>query len=522
MPPPVAVTCPVGTTFEGKFSALIGPLANDESGVSAGSLADPNVCTLPPRILVNTTLAAGNVYHLSPDLAGNGTIVGDGDAPLKAAAGTSTPVTLTIEPGVLVYGDPAKNLIVTRGAKLMAEGTAAMPIVFTGKQQLVDRFDGNPATNPLNTGSKTWGGIVISGRGKHTECTTAGGTFETCDVGTEGLPGVNNGGALDNDSSGVLKYLVVRNGGTAIIADEEVNGITFYSVGSGTVIDYIQVYRNDDDGIEFFGGAAFAAHAALIENADDSLDWGLGWRGGAQWVYVQQDPFLPADRAIEADSREADPFDGPPTSNPLLANLTLVGNKVDGKAGGGLKLRRGTKTQIWNSIVSGAAPGQACIALDTAATYLNFNPAAPLTSSLFFANSYLGCDSGVLYEGKAFVPAGAVEADPAIGADWVKNWYENPLLNNVAVPAAVALSPTGALPAAPAPGLVGKPFTPPTLWGDDAQPVPAYFMPTAYAGAFAPGVPQWTEGWTVGIHGNTAVWGCNHRLLTTLQFLTEA
>jgi len=172
--------------------------------------------------------------------------------------------TLNIEPGVVVRGkafpsngiDLTSALIITRGATINAVGTAANPIVFTSE------LDDLNVTNDLTaTDNNTWGGLIILGNSIVGE---DGGT----DV-VEGLPSgtddVRNiyGGDDVADNSGILRYVSIRHGGSDIGADNEINGLTLGGVGNGTEIDFIEIFANQDDGIEFFGGSVNVTHAVV-------------------------------------------------------------------------------------------------------------------------------------------------------------------------------------------------------------------------------------------------------------------
>ena len=109
------------------------------------------------------------------------------------------------------------------------------------------------------------------------------------------------GGDRPDDSSGVLTYVVVSYAGSNVDPENQLNGIAFQGVGSGTVVDYVQVHNNLDDGVEFFGGTVNVSHLVLTGNADDSMDWTDGWQGAAQFVYLEQTGG--GDNLIEADNR---------------------------------------------------------------------------------------------------------------------------------------------------------------------------------------------------------------------------
>ncbi len=186
---------------------------------------------------------------------------------LRGAVFVENNATLTIEPGTLIYGEGVSNgtLIIAQGAKIMAEGTQNAPIVFTS-----DALDGS-------RGRGQWGGLIINGRAPSNQGVTFG-------EGDTGAFGGNNPG----DSSGVLKYVRVEYAGIEFSPDNELNGIAFQGVGSGTVVDYVQVHLNQDDGIEMFGGTVNIKHALVTGARDDSFDWTDGWTGKGQFWIAQQ------------------------------------------------------------------------------------------------------------------------------------------------------------------------------------------------------------------------------------------
>lgn len=253
-----------------------------------------------------------------------------------------------------------------------------------------------------------------------------------------------------------MKYVQILFAGFAVRPDEELNGLTLNAVGSGTVLEFIQVHRGLDDGIELFGGTANLKHIVLSSIEDDSLDWGLGWRGKAQFVLIQQSA-SDGDHGIEADNNPNNP-DIAPRSKPVLSNMTLIGSPVS-QASGAL-LRRGTGVNIWNSIFTGF---QNCLTLDGTATSALVGQASELSINNSFVN---GCQN-------SFAESGGATASTA---DWFNsqtgNKAQDPLLN-------------GFLPNAGSPVLQAG-----------ATLSDSYFKPVSYAGAFRDANDNWTQEWT--------------------------
>ena len=241
-----------------------------------------------------------------------------------------------------IVGDDAEDfLVISRGSQILANGTSTAPVTLTA----LDDVEG------VNLGSARglWGGLVINGNAPINDCPEgAEGGTAACTKEGEANSGLF-GGDLPDDSSGVLNYVVVKYAGSNVDPENQLNGIAFQGVGSGTEVDYVQVHNNLDDGIEFFGGTVSAKHVVLSGNADDSLDWTDGWTGNIQYLHIKQ-AGTAGDNAIEADNREGDE-NAQPRSRPTIANMTIVGNPGERA----IRLRRGTGGDIFNSRITGSA-----------------------------------------------------------------------------------------------------------------------------------------------------------------------
>lgn len=305
--------CPTGTTQE--------TITNGTGTVEA--------CTITGVVTENLTLTAENGYALE-----GAVFVGeDGGAN----------VSLTIPAGTRVFGKAGQDyLVVTRGSRLNATGTATAPVIMTSIQDI------QGTVNP-DTDRGQWGGLVINGFAPINDCidATATGGTAACQKSGEGSSGLFGG---DNaaDNSGTLQYMQVKYAGNLINDEDELNGIAFQGVGSGTTCDHIQVHNNADDGVEFFGGSVQCNYLVLTGIGDDSLDWTDGWQGGAQYVLVKQGADA-GDRGIEGDNRSSN-NDLTPRSNPTIANFTFIG----GAAGDtGVVNRAGTDGKIVNGVITG-------------------------------------------------------------------------------------------------------------------------------------------------------------------------
>jgi len=228
---------------------------------------------------------------------------------------------LTIEAGTVIKarqgsGTAASALIVARGGKIIAEGTAVAPIIFTA--------EGDDLEGSLNINDKgLWGGLIILG--------SASINTPTGEAHIEGIPvseprGIF-GGNNDEDNSGTLRYVSIRHGGTDLGKDNEINGLTLGGVGSETVIDNIEVIANADDGIEIFGGTVNLKNIIVANCDDDAVDIDLGYRGNGQfWCLLQNKKY--GDKLIELDGGE-EIKTARPYTRPNIFNITAAGRGTD-------------------------------------------------------------------------------------------------------------------------------------------------------------------------------------------------
>ncbi len=275
------------------------------------------------------------VIVVTGEITGSESFVNTNYYVLRGAVFVRNGGTLNIQAGTRIVGESGSvgTLIVERGGRLNAIGTAAAPIVFTSDQQIGTRNRGD------------WGGIIINGRAPI--------NLEGGEGAGEGDTGVY-GGTDPNDNSGVLRYLRVEFSGIEFSPDNELNGIALQGVGRGTVLDYVQAHMSRDDAIEFFGGTADVKYAVLSNAADDSLDWTFGWTGRMQFVAITQRGD-DADNGIEADGNEFN-NNALPRSNPQIYNITVCGDPDRNEGAESVRaanLRRGTAFTIRNFLVTG-------------------------------------------------------------------------------------------------------------------------------------------------------------------------
>ncbi|MDR2653601.1 MAG: hypothetical protein LBC68_15085 [Prevotellaceae bacterium] len=284
------------------------------------------------EIKTNTTLKYPNTYNLKGFV-----YVIDG-------------VTLTVEPGVIIKGDKSSKgtLIIEKGGKIMAQGTKERPVVFTSAQTPGNRKPGD------------WGGLIILGKAPNNmgEQTIEGGVRS------------NHGGTNPNDNSGVISYVRVEFAGIEYQPDNEINGITLGSVGSGTKINHVQVSHSGDDSFEWFGGTVDAKYLVSFRTWDDDFDSDNGFSGKIQFALAVRDPKVAdksASNGFESDNNSTGSTSEPytsavfanvslfgPVSNPASYNNNSVtdGSAIDARFQSGLHLRRNTQLSIFNSLIA--------------------------------------------------------------------------------------------------------------------------------------------------------------------------
>src|SRR5688572_4144134 len=194
-------------------------------------------------LLADLTIPFITGKHIFQDSLFVGEDVDTGAAP---AAGEGP--TLTIAAGnTLVFQDAADYVLINRGSRIVANGSPTAPITFTS---FTDAINGTAGANDV----QQWGGMVINGNGITNNCSDDDRANATCHVLSEGQPS-HYGGGDNAEDSGSLQYVVIKHTGFEVAPGNELNGITFNAVGSGTVVENVQVYSGYDDGVEFFGGA---------------------------------------------------------------------------------------------------------------------------------------------------------------------------------------------------------------------------------------------------------------------------
>ncbi len=321
----------------GLFTDPACPAGTLESEILLGR----KVCDLTGIVKDDLTLVAGNYYKL------DGKVQIGVDVGADGTAANGDTATLTINPGVTVFGESGNDyLVIMRGSDIIANGTRSAPIVMTGRQDILGQAD-------VNSTRGLWGGLVILGQSPINKCTyTAGTKASPCQKEVEGSAGDVMGGEIPTDSSGSLKYLRVQYAGYEIFPGNELNGITFGGVGSGTTVEYIQVHNNADDCVEFFGGTVNVKRLICTGAGDDNLDIDWGYQGKLQYVIVQQASDS-GDHIVESDNTNSDTRAGvnyltEPRSNPIVSNFTFVSRGHDEM----FKLKEGVSGQYYNGVAA--------------------------------------------------------------------------------------------------------------------------------------------------------------------------
>jgi len=453
-----------------------------------------------------TTLAPGAFARIvTGDITTNTTWYRDTVYTLQGFIHVANGATLTVEAGTTIKGDfntLGSSLFVLRGAKIMAVGTAALPIVFTSSQPVGQRKPGD------------WGGLVMIGNAviSRTGVTVALEGSGT-DAGT--TPGTNytvnySGGTTNTDNSGELRYVRVEYAGYAPTSGAELNSFSFAAVGSGTKLSYLQAMAGLDDSFEFWGGAVDATNLVSYESGDDHFDMSEGYQGRLQYLIALQSTQLV--QRTGAGSPAADPQgienDGcfgsgctngantTPFTYPVVANFTLIGTNSTATSGGsggvGIMLRRGTGGFYVNGLVSRWPRG--AISIRDPETFVRAGSAVTpdLTTTDLAVRNVLIAETALAFQTgtgqNAFdMAANNIVADVALTSAILTAFPASVTTTTTATafdwtPPASSAAATGGLAA----------FT-----GKLQTAAGAAVTATAYRGAAAPGGAKWWAGWTV-------------------------
>ncbi len=439
-----------------------GPTIIQDGGNGNG---DTENLILSGKITSNLTLKANKIYKL------------------RGLVYVTNGATLTIEPGTKIVGEADKNgaLIITRGSKIMAEGTAANPIIFTSEKPSPKRGD--------------WAGVVILGNAPTNA--SFGGANGVGEI--EG--GINNseglglyGGNNPADNSGILKYVRIEYAGYAFLPDKEVNGLTFGGVGNGTTVDYVEVAYANDDSFEWFGGTVNCSHLISYKGLDDDFDTDNGYSGNVQFGIAVRDAQVAdvsGSNAFESDN-DANGSTLTPQTSATFSNMTIIGpinsaapGSINSLFQNALQIRRNSSISVFNSVFTGFPVGLFIDATKGAPTDNNITG-----NKLFFENNILaGNTTPLKFGASTSTPTNYTLSD-------LTTWFNakgNTILASTAdVKLAGAWAPAGTTPnfspLAGSPLLTGGTFTHPKLT--------SWFTPVTYKGAVKDANDTWYAGWT--------------------------
>ncbi|MFM2386751.1 MAG: hypothetical protein RL660_1508 [Bacteroidota bacterium] len=412
---------------------------------------------------------------ITGNITGNVTWYHDTTYIIKGKVFVKSGGVLTINPGTLIKGDTTvagSALIITRGAKIMAEGTPDKPIVFTANAPVGAR---RPAM---------WGGLVIAGNAKVNvsggEAPFEGGNLTNPDGSTTDD---KYGGLNDADNSGSLKYVRIEFAGYPYQTNNELNSLTLGAVGSGTTIDYVQCSYGFDDAFEFFGGTVNAKHLVAYRGNDDDFDTDFGYRGNLQFGVSIRDSAI-ADPVSGANGFESD-NDGSgsgatPNTAATFSNFSMIGPKATSASvispnfRSGMHIRRNSKTSVFNSIFMGFPTG---MKLDGDSVHVSLDAGTSEVKN----NIIAGCPR---------------LTDSTGGAPWNITAFFNNTANALSslattsdamLTAPYSLSAPNLIPMTGSPALGAAAFTSTRLSN-------SFFDVVTYAGAF--GSTNWMDQWT--------------------------
>ncbi len=347
-------------------------LTNDGSVVltNAGTITGPTgeyrICQLPSLITKSVTLPQidGLLYAMNGRVdvgCDGGFTAPTAGSPFASttigcgALTADTNVTLSIEPGVILYGQTGQSwLAVNRGNKINAAGTAAKPIIFTSQDNVA-------GLNTESTPGGQWGGVVLLGRGKVTDCDVGSVASNTCERDTEGAVNLARfGGNDDTYNAGTMKYVQIRYSGFVLSNNKELQSLTAEAIGTGTTIEHFQSHRSSDDGAEFFGGNFNLKYYIATAADDDSMDVDTGARVNVQYALLLQKPGE-GDALFEIDSngKETDA----PRTNLKVVNFTAfqpdVSSNNEGNDKASALFRGNADVTLYNGLI--ITPNNQCV-----------------------------------------------------------------------------------------------------------------------------------------------------------------
>lgn len=471
-PTPVSLVTPAGGC----------PTINDPQGLEdrntiTGVTGTYRVCRLPAKLNVSSTLPQidGLVYEMNGRVdvgtdGGAAPDTGSGAARTSADGILDTNVTLTIAPGAILFaGTPSSFLAVNRGNKIMADGTASKPIIFTSRDNVL-------GINEDTKSSGQWGGVVLLGRAPVTDCIAPAATPGTvaCERDTEGLASGSHayyGGAVSTDSSGSMTYVQIRYSGYAIAMDSELQSLTPSGVGSGTHFDYFQSFNSSDDGAEFFGGHVNFKHYIAVGAEDDSIDTDTGLKANFQYVIVAQRQGF-GDAILEADTDNITASQTP-RQNTKISNFVFYQKSPNNSDKASILFRGQTDYSLFNGVL--VSPDNPCLRFSDPQTVAAAGSATDEAGPPVFKSVLMQCGTTKYVGSTTNGTVLDTQVQTIFGAGTNGN-------SDTYVPTLTDMFINGATETA------ATPF--------DAHTVDTFFDTTDYIGAVKQGATPWYNGWT--------------------------
>ncbi|MEO0312690.1 MAG: hypothetical protein RIQ89_2347 [Bacteroidota bacterium] len=423
---------------------------------------------LTAAILLHVALInAQSIITVSGDITSNTFWSNNNQYILSGFVYVTANAELTIEPGTIIKGEKASkgSLVICRGSKLFAQGTASLPIIFTSNEPIGTRTYGD------------WGGLIILGQAPVND--PAG--EKVIEGGLDPVKGLY-GGTNAADNSGILQFIRIEFPGIAFQPNNEINGLTLGGVGNGTQIDHVQVSYSGDDAFECFGGTVNCKNLIAYRSLDDDFDTDFGYNGNMQFLIAFRDSNVAdvsGSNSFESDNDATGSMNLPYTAA-TYSNVTVIGpyqtanTSVNSNYKRGAHIRRASRSAIFNSVISGYPKG---LLIDGAACETNAS-----NNDLEIKNSVL---------------AGNIDNFAvASGSIWdISAWYNTssygnsvlPLLSDCQFSDITSYSNPNCMPLITSPLLNGASFVSPRINNP-------FFEVVSFKGAI--GNIDWTSNWT--------------------------
>lgn len=418
---------------------------------AATTAAYTDTVTLSGVLSTSRTLSASILYRL------NGKYYVKSGARLIIPAGTRIEGIKKTDPR------QASALVICKGGRIDALGTAANPITFSSAQPTKAAGD--------------WGGVVILGRARINQPNNPiieGIDQPSLPTGVDVHYGTYGSDAYNGESSGIFRYVRILWAGAPIAPGNELNSLTLGGVGAGTELHHVEAAYGADDAFEFFGGRVNAKYLLALAPNDDCFDFDHGYYGRLQFlvsVLKSGLPFSSDPNGIESDNEGTSPYTHTPRTRPVISNMTVIGFTTRNTSLlNAARFRRNSDLNVRNSIFMGYPTG------------ITFESAGSIASRVGFRYN--------LVHGFSSLIVGAATL-PATNSGWLNasNANANIQLNNIVAGATFNPSPKTTSPAASGADFTGLPI-------GGITPTNQNFVQTTYRGAFPVNNRTWMNGWT--------------------------